>query len=68
VLFATGEPLAERLGACQRVALEGLLDAPGDGGADALVDRECLLQVHRAWPGLPSRRLLLCRGQNRPGH
>jgi len=31
-------------GGCQPVVLEGLLDAPGRRGADALVDRECLLQ------------------------
>src|SRR5215470_4678196 len=27
---------------CQLVVLEGLLDAPRGGGADALVDRQCL--------------------------
>jgi hypothetical protein len=27
------------------VVLEGLLDSPGGGGADALVDRQCLRQV-----------------------
>jgi len=32
-------------GGCQPVVLDGLLDAPRGGGADALVDRECLLQV-----------------------
>src|SRR5262249_41967521 len=31
-------------GGCQPVVLESLLDAPGGGGADALVDRLCLLQ------------------------
>jgi len=29
---------------CLFVALEGSLDAPGVGGSDALVDRECLLE------------------------
>ena len=30
---------------CQFVILHGLLDAPRGGGADALVNRECLVQV-----------------------
>jgi hypothetical protein len=32
-------------GGGQLVVLEGLLDSPGGGGADALVDRQCLRQV-----------------------
>jgi hypothetical protein len=35
------------------VLLEGFLDAPGAGvGSDALVDGECLLQVHRGLAGV----------------
>ena len=40
-----GRWLGLRGGGCQFVVLDGLLDAPRGGGADALVDRECLLQV-----------------------
>ncbi len=44
--FAAGSRLLGlRGGGCQPVVLDGLLDAPHGGGADALVDRECLLQV-----------------------
>jgi hypothetical protein len=32
--------------------LEGLLDSLGGGGADALVDRECLLQVRGGLAGV----------------
>ena len=43
--FAVGSrPPGLRGGGCQPVVLEGLLDAPGGRGADALVDRLCLLQ------------------------
>jgi hypothetical protein len=33
------------------VVLEGLLDSVGGGGADALVDRQCLRQVHGGLAG-----------------
>lgn len=33
-------------------AVEGFLDALGGGGADALVDRECLPQVFRGLAGV----------------
>src|SRR5215468_4989791 len=35
-------------GGCQLVVLDGLLDASRGGGADALVDRECLTQTVQA--------------------
>jgi hypothetical protein len=39
--------------------VEGVPDVLGGEGADALVDRECLLQVFGGWPRLPSWRWLL---------
>ena len=36
-------------GGFEPVLIEGLLDAPGGGGAEALVDRECLPQVLRGF-------------------
>jgi hypothetical protein len=36
----------------QRVLAEGFLDSPGGGGTDALVDRECLLQVGGSLAGV----------------
>ena len=41
-----------RRAGCEPVLLEGFLDPPGGGGADALVDRECLLQVDRGLAGV----------------
>ena len=38
-----------RVGGCQLVLLESFLDSPGAGAADALVDRECLLQKVQAF-------------------
>jgi hypothetical protein len=43
---------ALRGGGRQRVPLEGFLDALGGGGADALVDSQCLLQVLRGVAGV----------------
>jgi len=40
------------LGGGRPVVLEGFLDPPCSGGADALVDRECLLQVRCAVTGV----------------
>ena len=34
------------------MVVEGLLDAAGGGGADALVDRQCLLQAGGALAGM----------------
>jgi len=39
-------------GGCQPEVLEGLLDVPRGGGADALVDRQCLPQVRRGLAGI----------------
>jgi hypothetical protein len=44
--------LGLRGGGSQLVVLKGLLDAPCGGGADALVDRECLEQVRGGLAGV----------------
>src|SRR5215475_14483128 len=41
-----------RGGGCEPVLVEGFLDAPRGGGSDALVDRECLLQVGGGLAGI----------------
>ena len=51
MVLAGGRPGLRRAG-CEPVLLEGFLDPPGGGGADALVDRECLLQVDRGLAGV----------------
>ena len=40
------------VGVCQVVVSDGFLDSPCGGGTDALVDRECLLQVRGALAGV----------------
>ena len=52
VLAGRRRPGLHRAG-CEPVLLEGFLDALGGGmGSDALVDGECLLQVHRGLAGV----------------
>ena len=52
MVLAGGRPGLRRAG-CEPVLLEGFLDVPGGGmGSDALVDGECLLQVHCGLAGV----------------
>jgi len=52
VLAGGRRPGLHRAG-CKPVLLEGLLDVPGGGmGSDALVDGECLPQVHCGLAGV----------------
>ena len=53
MVFASGCRWLSIAGGCEPVALEALLDAPGGDGADPVVDRECLLQVHRGMARAP---------------
>ena len=50
VLAGGCRPGLRRAG-CELVLLQGFLDAPGVRSSDALVDGECVLQVHRGLAG-----------------
>jgi hypothetical protein len=53
MVLAGGRGPGLRPGGCELVLLQGFLDAPGGGvGSDALVDGECLLQVHHGLAGV----------------
>ena len=51
MVLAGGRGPGLRRAGCELVLLQGFLDAPGVRSSDALVDGECVLQVHRGLAG-----------------